>query len=173
MPLRSITLLIVIALTLIPAAPLLHGQAISGDLTGTVLDATGAAIPNAKVDAVNTATNVTQSTVTNANGEYRLSNLQPGTYTIQVNAQGFAAGQLRNVQVNLNQIATANVTLQVGQTTTTVEVAEAGAVIDTTTAQVQTTFGSQQAELASFGSGVNNLALLSAGVASSGGVGVG
>lgn len=172
----SITLpaLAFVALLYAPAA--LRAQAISGDLTGTVLDPSGAGIPNAKVGAVNVATNVTQSTNTNAQGEYRISNLPPGTYTVNVAAPSFAAGQLRNVQVNLNQIATANITLQVGQTSTTVEVTEAGAVIDTTTAQVQNTFGSKQSEdlpITSTGSGVFNLSLLNAGVASSGGVGVG
>ena len=80
------------------------------------------------------------------------------------------------MRVNLNQIATANINLQVGQTTTTVEVTEAAAVIDTTTAQVQNTFEAKQAEdlpITSIGSGVYNLSLLSAGVTSSGGVGVG
>ena len=169
--------LLALALFTFLAAPApVRGQAISGDLTGSVLDPTGAGIPNAKVDAVNTATGVTSSTVTNTAGEYRLSNLPAGTYNINVNAAGFAAGQLRNVRVNLNQIATANVSLAVGQTTTTVEVVEAPAVIDTTTAQVQNTFEAKQAEdlpITSTGSGIYNLSLLSAGVASSGGVGVG
>ena len=80
------------------------------------------------------------------------------------------------MRVNLNQIATANLTMQVGQTQTTIEVTEAPAVIDTTTAQVQNTYEAKQAEdlpIAAVGSGVYNLALLNAGVTSSGGVGVG
>src|SRR4051794_21181223 len=160
-------------LTMLLIAPLhVNGQAISGDLTGTVLDPTGAAIPNAKVEGVNAETNVTATTTSNQNGEYRLANLQPGTYTINVTAAGFAAGSLRNVRVNLNQIATANMTLQVGQTQTTVEVTEAPAVIDTTTAQVQNTFEAKQAEdlpIAAVGSGAYNLSLLNAGVSSGGG----
>lgn len=166
----------VLLLALLSLSLQLSGQAISGDLTGAVLDSTGAGIPNAKVEAVNTATGITSSTTTNQGGEYRLSNLQPGTYTINVTAPAFAAGSLRNVRINLNQIATANVTLQVGQTLTTVEVTEAPAVIDTTTAQLQNTYESKQAEdlpISSVGSGVYNLALLNAGVTSSGGVGVG
>jgi hypothetical protein len=172
----SITLLAIALLALLCAPISLRAQAISGDLTGTILDPSGAGVPNAKVDAVNVATNVTQSTTTNANGEYRISNLQPGNYTVNVTAPSFAAGQLRNVQVNLNQIATANLTLAVGTTTTTVEVTEAGAVIDTTTAQVQNSFDAKQSQdlpITAQGSGVFNLSLLNAGVASSGGVGVG
>lgn len=166
----------IVFLSLLGTAVKMGAQAISGDLTGTVLDATGAGIPKARVEAVNAATGVTATTATGDGGEYRIGNLQPGTYTINVTASGFAAGSLRNVRVNLNQIATANVTLQVGQTQTTVEVTEAPAVIDTTTAQVQNTYEAKQAEdlpITSTGSGIYNLALLNAGVASSGGVGVG
>src|SRR5690242_1070039 len=118
----SLTLLTVAVLTMLTLPTDMRGQAISGDLTGSVLDQSGAGVPNARVNAVNDATGVAQSTNTNANGEYHLTNLPAGTYTLNVNASGFAAGQLRNVRVNLNQIATANVTLAVGQTTTTVEV---------------------------------------------------
>lgn len=166
----------VVLLSLFTIPTSVNGQAISGDLTGNVLDPTRAGIPNAKVEAVNAATGVTATTTSNESGEYRISNLQPGTYTVNVTAPAFAAGALRNVRVNLNQIATANITLQVGQTQTTVEVTEAPAVIDTTTAQVQNTYDAKQNEdlpIAAVGSGVYNLSLLSAGVASSGGVGVG
>src|SRR4051794_16025103 len=90
-----LTLLLIALVALVVAPSTLRAQAISGDLTGSVLDPSGAGVPNAKVDAVNTATNVTQSTNTNANGEYRISNLQPGTYTVNVAAPSFAAGQLR------------------------------------------------------------------------------
>src|SRR5262249_15112386 len=78
--------------------------------------------------------------------------------------------------VALNQVATANFNLAVGTVSTTVEVSEAGAVIDTTTAQIQNTFGSKPAEdlpITSQGFGVLNLSLLNAGVSSAGGVGVG
>src|SRR5690242_5471777 len=102
---------VLVLLTLLAVPLYLSGQAISGDLTGSILDPAGAGIPNAKVEAVNDATGVTATTNTKQSGEYRFSNLQPGTYTINVTASAFAAGQLRNVRVNLNQIATANVTL--------------------------------------------------------------
>src|SRR3712207_3445969 len=95
----------VLFLTLLALPLYLAAQAISGDLTGTVLDPAGAGIPNAKVEAVNDATGITATTTTGQSGEYRLTNLQPGTYTVNVTANAFAAGQLRSVRVNLNQIA--------------------------------------------------------------------
>ncbi len=152
------------------------GQSISGNLTGTVYDPSGATISGAKITARNDATGVENSTVTTSAGEYSVPNLPAGTYTLTASAAGFTPSQLKGVAVVLNQTVTSNFTLSVGQATQTVEVTAAGATIDTTTAQLQNTFGSQQlAEMptASTGSGVINLSLLNAGVASSGGVGVG
>lgn len=154
----------------------MHAQATSGDIVGTVLDATGAAIPNATVTATNAATGVQATATTNANGQFRISNLLAGAYDISVTAPSFSAATLKNVAVSLNQVATANVTLQVGQTTQSVTVTEAPAVIDTTTAQVQSTFQTKQIQdlpSAAIGSGVINLSLLTAGVSTSGAVGVG
>jgi hypothetical protein len=80
------------------------------------------------------------------------------------------------VDVRLNQLSTANITLQVGTSTQTVEVSAEAAVIDTTTAQLQTTYTSEQMAslpMASSGSGVINLSLLQAGIGTGGAVGLG
>ena len=151
-------------------------QAISGDLVGTVADASGAGVPNATITATNGATNVKYSGTSSGSGEYRISNLPPGTYTLSASASGFAKSELANVAVQLNQTATANLTLQLGQVATTVNVVEASTVIDTTTAQIQNTFSAKQAQdlpNVSIGAGVLNMSLLSAGVATSGGLGAG
>jgi hypothetical protein len=174
-------LMVAAAAMLMALAPLSFGQAISGDVIGTVLDATGATIPNVTVTAENQQTGVKTTAKTNPLGEYRISNLLVGTYSLTASAPGFAVASLKNLGVELNKTITANLTLQVGTTTTTVEVSEASAAIDTTTAQVQSTFsGVQATQLPMTGAGtpgtnfgVYNLSLLSAGVSSSGGVGVG
>lgn len=167
---------IAIALALLGPVHRANAQAISGDLVGIVLDATGAAVPNVTVTATNGGTNLSTTTTSNGNGEYRLTNLPPGSYSVTAKATGFTAATMRNVPVNLNQTATANFTLQVGSISSSVEVVEAPAAIDTTTAQVQNTFTTKQAEdlpTSSIGSGVLNLSLLGSGVASAGGVGIG
>ena len=151
-------------------------QAVSGDVTGVVSDASGAAVANASVVATNDATGVKATQPSNQEGTFRFTNLPIGSYTIVASAPGFAAQTLQGVEISLNNVVTANLTLSVGSNATTVEVSAAGAVIDTTTAQLQTTFDSRQAmdlPTASSGSGVYNLTLLGAGVASSGGVGQG
>ena len=151
-------------------------QAISGDLVGAVTDATGAAVPNATITATNQATNIKATATTNSVGEYRIGNLLPGKYSVSASAPGFGTSTLKDVIVNLNSTITANISLQVGTLATSVEVSEASVVLDTTTAQVQNSYTTQQAQdipSASIGQGVLNLSLLQAGVASSGGVGYG
>lgn len=153
-----------------------NAQETSGNVVGTVMDASGAAVPNATVTATNQATGVKTPTVANASGEYRIANLLPGAYTISASAAGFAAEELKDVAIQLNQTSTANLTLKIGTVSTAVNVVEAAAVIDTTTAQIQNTFNTKEAAdlpNTGIGIGVLNLSLLNAGVASAGGIGVG
>ena len=157
-------------------APPAHAQAISGDLVGAVVDTSGAAIPNVTVTAVNTATNVRSTGATNATGDFRIGNLPPGAYEVSAAATGFATATLKGVAVELNRTTTANLKLAVGTLATTVDVSDAGALLDTTTAQVQQTYAAQQLQdlpMATNGNGVLNLSLLQSGVASSGGTGYG
>src|ERR1019366_3816136 len=151
-------------------------QSVSGDLAGTIFDASGATIPNATIVAKNDATGVETTTKSTATGEYHLGSLLPGTYTVTVTAPGFTKAQLRDVAVALNKMATTNVKLDVGSNVEAVEVSAAAATIDTTTASVQTSFTAASIgdlPIASGGSGVINLSLLNAGVGTSGAVGLG
>ena len=159
----------------------LYAQAISGDVTGSILDSSGAAVPSAVVEALNEDTGVKSSATANAEGVYRLSNLPVGSYTLTANMKGFNPASVKNLRVVLSNVVTANLTLTVGATTTTVEVSSAAASIDTTTAQLQNTFESRSVEEIPTstlsrtinGSGIWNLSLLGAGVSSQGGVGQG
>src|ERR1700722_2253567 len=151
-------------------------QTTSGDLTGTVFDPAKAVVPGAMVTATNQATGVTSSTTTTSAGQYRISNLPGGQYDIVVTAGGFSKAGVKGGDGGLNQLSTANITLQVGTSTQTVEVSAEAAVIDTTTAQLQTTYTSEQMAslpMSSSGSGVINLSLLQAGIGTGGAVGLG
>ena len=151
-------------------------QSNSGDVTGTVADPSGAALQNATVTATNEGTAVKVVVTTNNEGTYHFTNLPIGNYTITASATGFAASGLKDVEVDLNKTVTANISLAVGSTSSTVEVNASAAVIDTTTAQLESTYSTTQLTnlpTASNGSGIYNLTLLGAGVASSGGVGQG
>ena len=168
------SLYVVLCLMFLAAAA--FGQFTSGDLVGTVSDASGALIANATVIATNEATNVKSTTTTNSSGEYRFSNLLAGIYSVSAKAAGFEITKINNVQVVLNQTATQRITMKLGQVETTVEVNAEAPPIDTTTAQLETTYDIKQAAdlpVAAVGSGVLNLSLLQAGVGSSGGLGAG
>jgi hypothetical protein len=153
------------------------GQAADGNIVGAVLDPSGSAVPGASVELENAATGVKASTLTDGSGLYRFNNVLIGTYTVHVSAPGFAGASLKNLIIELNKTATANITLQVGNVTATVDVTEASQLIDTTTAQVannyETRFAAQLPSTTNANGGVLNLALLGAGVVSAGGFGTG
>ncbi len=155
---------------------LAFGQATTGELVGTIYDQTGAVVPGALVAANNLATGASTSAISTTSGQYRIPNLPAGSYKLAVTAAGFTKTELTNLAVELNRTVTANFTLRVGEMVTGIEVSGAGVGIDATTAQVSTSFDTRQmADLptTATGSGVINLSLLSAGVSSSGAVGVG
>ncbi|MDX1984642.1 MAG: carboxypeptidase regulatory-like domain-containing protein, partial [Bryobacteraceae bacterium] len=148
-----------------------------GNLLGTVLDASGGAVAGASVEVVNQSTNAKQAAVSDSLGQYRFGNLPVGSYTLKAWAEGFQTSSIRNVAVQLNRSATANITLEVSAAVSSVTVTEAPSLLDTTTAQIGSTYGARQAQqlpLTGVSSlGVLNLSLYSAGVASNGGIGFG
>jgi hypothetical protein len=154
-------------------------QVISGDLVGTVLDKTGAVLPGATIEAVNTETGVKYEARSTEAGAYRFSNLPVGNYNVTASAPNFASTTVNGFRVDLNKVSTLQITLEIKGAVTSVEVSGAPAALDTTTSQLQSTFESKEiqdsaiASTGGNGSGVLNLSLLSAGVATAGGVGVG
>jgi hypothetical protein len=155
-------------------------QTTSGDLVGTVKDPSGAIIPNANVTVTNQATGVAVSMKSGSSGEFRASNLLPGQYDLAVSSPGFEPYTLHGITVELNKASTTNVTLTVGANTTVEVAAEAGVALDTTTTNLTQTFSNTEltdlpstSAGGSTGFGVLNASLLSPGVASSGGIGIG
>jgi hypothetical protein len=150
-----------------------YAQAVSGDITGVVTDTSKAVVVNASVVATNVATGVSHKALTNAVGEYRLVDLPPGVYDLTVTSTGFSKSVLKGFEVELNRVSTANITLKVTRTEI-VEVSAAAVSLDTTTAQLETSFSSQQlTELPAASNNVLNLSLMTAGVSTSGGLGQG
>src|SRR5215469_14994346 len=176
---RAIVLSLV-SLAMIATATGAFAQAISGNLVGTVLDSSSAVVTGATVAATKIDTGVTSTTTTNSTGAYHFENLPVGTYKVVVTSKGFKTA-IQQVDVVLNQTGTLNVTLTLGATTETIEVSGVAATIDTTSAQLQSTFDNRYSQdlgitsAGGVGAGVLNLSLLSPGVAqvSSMGIGVG
>jgi hypothetical protein len=113
----------------------------AAELLGKVDDASGASLVNAKVEAVNAATGVSRTVMTDTVGDYRIAPLPPGTYTVTASFSGFKTLAQSGVILQVNQVARLDLTLEVGQVNqvTTVEArtpvvasenATIGAVID-------------------------------------------
>ncbi|MFI5126752.1 MAG: carboxypeptidase regulatory-like domain-containing protein [Candidatus Acidiferrales bacterium] len=96
----------------------------SGSLSGVVTDAEGAAIPNAQVQIVNTATGVANSTTTDDEGNYEFDDLPAGNYRLQINKSGFQTSVTQGVSIGGGGEQTQDAKLQVGSVSQTVEVTD-------------------------------------------------
>src|SRR6266403_764693 len=105
-------------------------------LGGTVTDATGAVVANAKVVATNQATGVETATQTDSAGAYLLPSLPIGTYRIQINASGFQSSIISNLKLEVATALTQNIQLKVGQAAEKIEIVADAALVDTTTTGV-------------------------------------
>ena len=94
---------------------------ISGAIAGSVMDPSGAAIPNATVTVTNTGTGATTTLTTGAAGDYHAALLKPGGYTVTVAASGFQSGQ-KATSVAVGQTSTVDLTLTVAKGITTIQV---------------------------------------------------
>ena len=94
----------------------------TGAISGIVYDPATRAVSNAEVSAVNEATGVSRSVKTSPEGVFRVPLLLPGTYTLTVNAGGFAANTTRSIQVTVSQTSSVNVTLAIAGTNADVQV---------------------------------------------------
>ncbi|HVN08789.1 MAG TPA: carboxypeptidase regulatory-like domain-containing protein, partial [Patescibacteria group bacterium] len=106
-----------------------YGQAIYGEITGTISDPSGAALPNASVTATCTTTKQTRSAQSGSAGGYRLASLPPCTYNVTVTAQGFKTA-IANVDVEVGITIKQDFALQVGQKAETVTVEAATPLVD-------------------------------------------
>jgi hypothetical protein len=113
-------------------------QVQSGRIVGTVLDPNQAAVPNGTVTVTNNGTGQTTVVKTNAQGGYTVTPLDPGVYTVNVASEGFQTAVVRNVEVQVNQSARADVQLQLGSTATTVEVTAAAPLLNSESASLGT-----------------------------------
>lgn len=109
-----------------------------GLITGAVTDSTGASIPDARVIATNTATNVSFATNTTSSGDFTIPALPTGTYAVRIERQGFKSAIRAEVIVAAGSTATVNMQLEVGSTAESVEVAASLELLQTSTAKVST-----------------------------------
>ncbi len=106
-------------------------SSVTGSISGTVMDRTGAVIPGATVIALNTQTGITQTVVTDAQGFYAFPSLPVGRYQIEVRQKGFKDYRQTDLVVDVNSALRVDATLQVGDVTQEVTVSSTAVHVET------------------------------------------
>jgi outer membrane receptor protein involved in Fe transport len=130
----------VVGLLSIVCTPAAFGQAVYGSILGTVTDPQGAAVAGAKVTVANQRKATTDTTTTNADGNYSVTHLAPDTYSVRVEAPGFKISEQKDVIVSADAGARVDLQFQVGGTSETVEVTAEAPQLKTDRADVAVTF---------------------------------
>src|ERR1017187_252594 len=104
-------------LLLLSAAVPVFSQTSSAGLVGNVHDSSEAVVAGVTVTATQLETGLQRTAQTNSQGDYVLSNLPVGTYSVSASATGFAISTQKNIVLEVGKVLTVNVTLQVGQIT--------------------------------------------------------
>lgn len=161
---RYLTACFACIVLLLVLAPAVWGQD-NATITGTVLDSTGAVVPNTAITLTNPATSQIRQSVSNSAGAYRFANVGVGTYTLGASVAGFQKYTKTDIVVHPAQTLEEDITLTVGSQQQTVTVAADALQVQTETSEVSTLIsGEQVAQLATNGRNVTALAALGLGV---------
>jgi hypothetical protein len=125
----SLTRCQILVLLLLATAASMFAQS-TGELTGTITDASGAAVANARLRLANTATGAVLNGVTSSEGVYRFAALTPGVYTLTINLNGFAETRVNGITIEVNRVTNGDATLQVAATQQSVEVSATSQLLD-------------------------------------------
>ena len=139
---RRVWLVVAIALACAPRA---IAQTVAvAQLSGTVIDESGAALPGAEVKVTQTDTGMTRFVITNQEGGYVFTNLPVGPYKIEAKMSGFSVFEQTGIVLTVGQARSVNVTLKVGAMTETVSVRADATMIETRNIGVGTVVGQEQ-----------------------------
>jgi len=133
--------LVLAILAVLPLVFAANAQTFRGAINGTVMDPSGAVVPNAQVKAKEKSTGIDHSTLTTTDGQFSFQDIAIGMYSVTVTATGFPALTIDNVLVTQGAIYTLPVKLTLSQQATTVEVSAAALALDTTTETQTTSIG--------------------------------
>jgi hypothetical protein len=163
---NPLTVLVVCLLALVPFVPQPAQAQAVGTIVGSVTDPGGAVIAQAKVTATNIATQVTQFTMTTAAGTYAIPNVPVGTYTITVEASGFAPATATGVTLDVSQQREVGFKLNVRGVTQEVQVTTAAPLVNTTDGTLAGLVSEKQVQnLPLNGRSIENLVMLQPGMA--------
>ncbi len=132
------TIVAALLFVLIASGPVLHGQTSTGEVNGTVNEATGAAVPAATVKLINQATGIETQVSSSQSGYFTFVNVRPGNYILKVEAKGFKTTQTPAFDVGVSQTLTQNLTLTVGEISQTVEVSAMAELVQKSSTELGT-----------------------------------
>src|SRR5947209_10054917 len=136
-------------------------------IVGTVMDQTGAAVPNASITITNTDTGITRTITTGADGEYVVPDLRIGHYLIKASASGFSSGERKDLLLQIGDRTRIDFSLQVGNAQETITVEANQIAVQTESGEVSSVVTSQQvSDLPTNGRTLYNLYSLTAGAVS-------
>jgi hypothetical protein len=159
---KTVARVFLFAMSLIAAA---SAQTYQGRILGLVTDQTGAVIPQAKVTITNVATGVSRSLATTRSGEFVAPNLEPGPYTVTIEADGFNKFQRLGLELEVARDIRVDATLHPGSVATTLSVIGQAPVINTTNDVLGSTFSNEAVnELPLQGRDFQNLVTLQPGI---------
>ena len=164
---NRLILIAVVTCALLAPVPVI-GQSTYGGITGTVTDPSGAVVAGVKVEALNQGTGEIHAGTTDAEGNYRFLNLDPGSYTITVSNAPFVTQKNQNVTLLARQIVRSDFRLQLSGTATEVQVVETQEVVAEVPAQSNSLSGLEINSLALNFRATNNTSPLSVAVLSPG-----
>ena len=134
--------LLISLIFLLVAAPFVVGQGTDlGTIRGTVVDATGAVVPNASVTIEDVSTNTARHTDTNGRGDYEMFGLKSGNYKVSVTAPGMTIEEVNDVAITGSSVVGVNVTLKISNVSEKIEVTAEAAAIDTDNSTISDTIG--------------------------------
>src|SRR3954453_7973332 len=120
-----------VLITLFAAAARVEAQATFGTITGVIADSSGGVVPQTTIAVINQATNVERRVTSDARGNYEATHLNPGSYTVRVEATGFKRFENRDVLLQSQQTARVDVQLEVGSVGSEVTVTTGAPVVET------------------------------------------
>src|SRR5258708_38340961 len=120
---------------------LLSAQGTSCRILGRVADPSGAILAGVKVTLVNEGTSVSREARTNESGDYDFVEVPVGTYRLEFDLTGFKKNVRRGVNLDINQVITLNMTMQVGATQEIVDVTSEAPLVETTSTQLGAVVG--------------------------------
>jgi hypothetical protein len=115
---------------------LLSAQGTGGRILGRISDPTGAVLSGVKVTATNEATGVGQDALSNDSGDFAFPNVPVGTYSLSFDLKGFKKAVRRSIALDVNQVITLNMTMQLGENQEVVDVTAEAPLVDTSSTQL-------------------------------------